>query len=62
MVEECEVVDCKEEVFKSVSSSYAPLIQQLGLKVERRGKRIKLCKKHYKEIRKVKRKVKRAMF
>jgi len=55
--EKCGIVGCEEKAYKSLSSTYFPLLQQLGLQFKAVGKRVKLCRKHYREVRKIRRKV-----
>ncbi len=62
MEEKCDVVGCSEPAFKSVPSSYLPLFEQLKIRVEAKKKRIKLCRNHYKEIKKIRRKVRKTFF
>ncbi len=50
----CAVEGCDEPAVKEVDRSFLPFIQELKLKLKGDvGKRIPLCKKHYKMVKQV---------
>ncbi len=50
----CAVEGCNEPASKEVDRSFLPFIQELKLKLkEDTGKKIPLCRKHYKMVKQV---------
>lgn len=51
---ECQIEGCSEEATKEVDRSYLPVIQEMKLKLKGEpGKKIPLCRKHYRMIKQV---------
>jgi hypothetical protein len=49
----CSVSGCGKPAVRSLSPSYAPLIEKAGLQVSDKG-RLFLCEEHYKQLKKEK--------